>query len=130
MGPLCFLILINDALSDTPHRWKYVDDYTVGVSVDNTAPGYSSLQGTLDRLQAWTTENKVTINHTKTVVMHINTATTPVQAPAVTVGAHPLQLVQSAKLLGVTIDNKLDWKAHVNNTVKAASYRLYMLRRL
>ncbi|ORD93261.1 hypothetical protein ECANGB1_2734 [Enterospora canceri] len=26
MGPLCFLLLINDAMLDTPSRWKYVDD--------------------------------------------------------------------------------------------------------
>ncbi|MPC46361.1 hypothetical protein E2C01_040080 [Portunus trituberculatus] len=29
MGPLCFLILINDTLTNTPHHWKYVDDCTV-----------------------------------------------------------------------------------------------------
>jgi len=93
MEPLCFLILINDALSDTPHRWKYVNDYTMGVIVDNTSPNYSSLQGTLGNLHAWTMENKVTININKTVVIHFSTAITPVQTPTITVGAFPLQLV-------------------------------------
>ena len=130
MGPLCFLILINDALGDTPHRWKYVDDCTVGVPVDNTSPDYTPLQDTLDRLHRWTQQNSVTINHNKTVVMHFHTSATDLPPPLITVGDQPLQVVQSTRLLGITVDEKLTWKEHVNNTVRAASYRLYMLRRL
>ena len=51
MGPLCFLMMINDALTDTSHRWKYVDDCTVGILVNNRMPDYSPLQATLGRLQ-------------------------------------------------------------------------------
>ena len=130
MGPLSFLILINDALSDVTHRWKYVDDCTVGLTVDNTSPDYSPLQEYLNTLLTWTKDNKVTINYNKTVVMHISTATTHVQTPMLTMDGHPLQLVQSTKLLGVTIDCNLNWKEHVKKTIQAASYRLYMLRRL
>ncbi len=50
VGPLCFLILINNALTDTPHRWKYVDDSTVGVTVDLKEPNYTHLQQQLDNL--------------------------------------------------------------------------------
>ena len=39
-------------------------------------------------------------------------------------------VAQTTKLLGVVIDHKLNWNDHVSATVKAASYRLYMLRRL
>ena len=130
MGPLCFLILINDALGDTPHRWKYVDDCTVGVPVDNTSPDYTPLQTTLDKLHDWTVQNKVTINHNKTVVMHVHTSADDIAPPHITVGDHALQVVQSTKLLGITVDNRLTWKEHITNTVRAASYRLYMLRRL
>ncbi|MPC32655.1 hypothetical protein E2C01_025980 [Portunus trituberculatus] len=45
-------------------------------------------------------------------------------------GPHPLQFVRSAKLLGVTVDDQLTWRQHITATVKAAAYRLYMLRRL
>ena len=90
----------------------------------------SCLQDILNKLLPWTTDNKVTINHNKTVVIHFNTATTYVQAPTVSLNDNPLQVVQSAKLLGITIDSKLDWNEHVNNTVTAASFRLYMLRQL
>ena len=130
MGPLCFLIMINDALTDTIHRWKYVDDCTLGITVNNRAPNYTSLQDSLDKLQAWTQSNSVTINHTKTVVMHVCTAKTAVPPPQLSIGPHSLQVVNTFKLLGVGLDDHLSWSQHVASVVKAASYRLFMLRRL
>ncbi|XP_063855765.1 uncharacterized protein LOC135097707 [Scylla paramamosain] len=93
MGPLCFLLLINDALTDTPPRWKYVDDCTVGIPVSTKNPDYSPLQAILERLQTWTEESRMTINHSKTVVMHFCTSSVPVPPPRLTVGPHPLQVV-------------------------------------
>ncbi|XP_063860409.1 carnitine O-palmitoyltransferase 2, mitochondrial-like isoform X2 [Scylla paramamosain] len=130
MGPLCFLLLINDALTDTPHRWKYVYDCTVGVPVSTKNPDYSPLQAILERLQMWTEESRMTINHNKTVVMHFCTSSVPVPPPQLSVGPHPLQVVRCAKLLGVTVDDQLTWKQHVASTIRSATYRLYMLRRL
>ncbi|MCP4985945.1 MAG: reverse transcriptase family protein [Colwellia sp.] len=130
MGPLCFLILINDALTDTPHRWKYVDDSTIGVPINTRQPDYSPLQATLDTLKRWTEKNEVAINHNKTVVMHFCTSPRAVTPPQLSVGVHPLQVVHSTKLLGVTLDDQLNWKQHVGNIVRTASYKLYMLRRL
>ena len=125
MGPLCFLMLINDVLTDTPHRWKYyMDDSTVGI------PVFSPLQATLDSLQMWTEVNKVSINHTKTVVMHFCTSSPPVPSLQLSVGSHPLQVVQSTRLLGITLDDRLNWKQYVTDTLRSASYKIYMLRRL
>ena len=130
MGPLCFLILINDALRDTNLRWKYVDDSTIAVDVDTTNPDFSQLQDSINKLQQWTIANDVTINATKTVVMHINLGKNKTTPPDITLGPDILRVVSSSKLLGVTIDNELNWKAHVSNVTKCASYRLYLLRRL
>ncbi|XP_063877111.1 uncharacterized protein LOC135109616 isoform X2 [Scylla paramamosain] len=130
MDPLCFLLLINDALTDTPQRWKYVDDCTVGVPVSTKNPDYSPLQAILEQLQTWTEESRMTINHNKTVVMHFCTSSVPVPPPQLSVGPHPLQVVRCAKLLGVMVDDQLTWKQHVASTIRSATYRLYMLRRL
>lgn len=130
MGPLCFLILINDALVNTPHRWKYVDDCTVGVPVMNTELNYTELKDTLDRLHTWTVDNKVTINHSKTVVIHFHTSSQDLAPPQLSVNGHPLQVVESTKLLRIIIDTKLTWKHNTTHIIRAASYRLYMLRRL
>ena len=130
IGPLCFLVLINDALSDTTPRWKYVDDSTVATDINNSSPNYQTLQDSLSNLLTWTNTNHVTLNSRKTVVMHFDLATTPTQPPALTIGDHILEVVKSAKILGVIIDDKLNWDLHVSTIVSSTSFRLYMLRRL
>ena len=130
MGPLCFLILINDALTNTPHRWKYVDDSTVGIPVYTKSPDFSSLQATLESLQTWKEVNKVSINYTKIVVMYLCTSSAAVPPPQLSVGSHPLQVVQSTRLLGITVDDQLNWKQHVTNTIRSASYKICILQRL
>ena len=109
---------------------KYVDDSSVGITINNNSPDYTPLQTILNTLQTWTTANHVTINSQKTVVMLFSTSKTPVTPPAVTIGDQVLHTVESTKLLGITVDCRLDWKLHVSNTVQSAAYKLYMLRRL
>ncbi|XP_076056174.1 uncharacterized protein LOC143034115 [Oratosquilla oratoria] len=130
MGPLCFLILIIDALMDTPHRWKYMEDSIVDIPINTRRPDYAPLQNTLNKLMTWTEDNNVTINTNKTVVMHFCTSTQAVAPPQLSLGLHPLQLVQSTKILGITLDDHLNWNQHVTSMVWTASYKLNMLRRL
>ena len=132
MGPLCFLVLINDALRDTGSRWKYVDDSTIGMKVVNKGhnTSYSDLQDNLNNLQEWTTNNSVTINHSKTVVMHINFGATRLDPPLITLGTDTLEVVKSTKLLGITIDDQLKWDNHINTIIKSSTYRLHLLHRL
>ncbi len=72
MGPLSFLLLINDALKDINLRWKYVDDSTKAVDIDTINLDISPLQNNISKLQQWTSVNDVSINATTTVVIHIN----------------------------------------------------------
>ena len=41
-----------------------------------------------------------------------------------------IQVVQSTRLLGITLDDKFNWKQHVTDTIRSASYKIYMLQRL
>ncbi|XP_050713416.1 uncharacterized protein LOC126996704 [Eriocheir sinensis] len=111
---------------DTPHRWQYVDDSILGVPVNNRDPDFAPLQASLDNLKAWTVDNSATMNHTKSMMMHVCTSKRDVPPPLLSIGSHHLQVVQFTKLLGITVDNQL----HVSNAVRAASYKQYMLRRL
>ncbi|XP_050689977.1 RNA-binding protein 12-like [Eriocheir sinensis] len=130
MGSLCFVMLINDAMTDTSARWKYVDNTTLAATINNDNPDYSHLQLLHDRLHTWTTDNKVTLNTNKTTVMHIHTSSDTVPPPCVSIDGRPLQVVQSVKLLGLTIDNKLTCCQHVSSLITSATYRLHLLRRL
>ena len=130
-GPLGFLVLINDALTDTPQRYKYVDDCTIARSFNIISPDHTPTQQTLDSLQHWTTINHVSINPLKSVSMLFSFAKIyRPPPPPLSLGTHTLETVTTFKLLGVTIDDKLSFGPHVANVIKAASYRLHMLRRL
>ena len=64
LGPVMFLILINDALRKSGIRyWKYVDDMTVMESRPRSAA--SQVQGTLDSLSRWCVENEMLLNASK-----------------------------------------------------------------
>ena len=81
-------------------------------------------------LQAWAEVKKVSINHTKTVVMQFCTSSAAVVPPHFSVSSHPLQVVQSTRLLGMTLDDQLNWKQHVTHIIRSASYRIYLLWKL
>ena len=130
LGPLLFLILINDALFDAPHRMKYVDDCTIVNSFNNDNPDHSPSQSALESLHQWTVDNSTQVNPNKTVTMTFTVADDPPPLPTLTLNNHTLSSVTSFKLLGVTIQHDLGWDLHVSNVVKSASFRLYMLRRL
>ena len=49
---------------------------------------------------------------------------------AVTINNKPIEVVTSAKLLGLTISNNLKWNAHIENVIKKGASRLYLLRQL
>jgi hypothetical protein len=42
----------------------------------------------------------------------------------------PLEVVESAKLLGLTITSNLSWNAHLNDIIKRVSKRIYFLIQL
>ena len=67
--PLCFWLLIYNALTNNSHRRKYMEYCTMDVPIKNRDSDYFAVQATLEQLQAWAEENKMTINHGKSVVM-------------------------------------------------------------
>ena len=70
LGPVLFLVMINDLLTDWPDRWKYVDDCTVTESI---SPGRNSnLQDLVDCIFYWSVANKMKLNVTKCKEMVID----------------------------------------------------------
>ena len=52
LGPILFLIMVNDFLADMKDRWKYVDDTT---TTETIGPDYNSnLQDLVNCIDTWT----------------------------------------------------------------------------
>ena len=62
--------------------------------------------------------------------MEITFARQPEIPPAISIDATRLQVVSEIKLLGIYIQSDLKWDKHMNEVVKRANGKLYMLRLL
>ena len=126
LGPLFFLVMIND-LTTTAPIYKYVDDCTV-FEVTSHSSASSDLQTHLDSINQWIVNNNMRINAKKTKELNICFAKYPPVLQPLTIDNVPLDCVQSTKLLGISIQSNLKWDLHVGTICRKASKRLYALR--
>ena len=68
IGPLVFLAIIDKACSDFDHKWKFVDDLSLGETYDVGED--SILQDEIIKLNDWCQVNKLLLNPTKCKTMH------------------------------------------------------------
>ena len=76
------------------------------------------------------TDNYLQLNDDKTKEKVIHTAKAPPTFNRTFIRGQPVELVNSFKYLGLTIDNKLNFNKHVITTHKRAHHRLYVIRKL
>lgn len=125
-----FLVLINDLAIDNgiAHIWKYVDDITASeVVIKGRA---SNAQQIADNVAKWSSDNRVQLNSDKCKELRIWFTKVESHFSPVVINNKELGLVNSAKLLGVTISNNLTWNKHINEIIKKVSKRLYFLSQL
>ena len=124
LGPWLFLVMINDL--DTPvDMWKYVDDTSCSEIV--TKGSRSKLQDDLSRQASL---DGFQLNEAKCKELRISFSNSNHDFEPLVLNGKPLELVTSAKLLGVTISHDLKWNMHTSELIRKCSSRLYFLRQL
>ena len=63
LGPLLFLIMINDLLENWNDHWKYVDDTSVSECVETSSA--SNLQEVVNYISTWANNNNMKLNISK-----------------------------------------------------------------
>jgi len=120
LGPVLYLIYVNDiaqAVSDA-RLTLYADDTTFtvhGIDKDEVSRKAALTKLTLEQ---WFAGNKLTVSQEKTKSMSITKA------------RNVYSEVNNFKLLGVTIDNGLNWKTHCEDVSKKIAKNGFLLRRL
>ena len=127
MGMYIFLLLINDLTSTEAQLDKYVDDVTATETLEKD--DVSNMQRVLDDIHNWSNNNHMNINAKKTKEMLLGSITknTP---PALQLNDQSIERVQSFKLLGVTVNNKLSWNENITTVCSKAAKRLHFLKLL
>lgn len=131
LGPLLFIIYINDLPLVTNYPVSlFADDSTVTIHSINKDKYEHEINNTINSIINWLDSNNLKINLEKTKIMFFSQR---LEAPNINV-QHRLTVIKNvdtAKFLGVTIDKRLNWKAHteeLNKKVCSSAYALYKLK--
>jgi hypothetical protein len=133
IGPLLFLLYVNDLpLKITSGVDMYADDATIHASDCKLEVVQMKLQLSLNETQNWCSINNMIVNPIKTTCMIIDSKHRIKNnyELKLSVGNKLLQNVKSQKLLGVYIDNCLNWSTHINQTCKKLASKLCLLKRI
>lgn len=120
LGPILFLLYINDItlVTDKLKFLLYADDTTIFIQGHNLLDITTTLNTELNKISNWIKSNKLTLNINKTQYMVSSPLMT--QSINILVKIDNVELIEVSefKFLGVILDNKLRWKAHID-TVKS-----------
>ena len=107
LGPLLFLVYINDLASGTElASFLFADDTTLFECNDDLSVLMSRFMRKLEPFLEWVKFNQLTINWSKTKFMFLTNKRLEIPK-TVRVGSDDIEVVSSFKLLGCLIDDKL-----------------------
>ena len=133
LGPLLFLIYINDAVHEAldshTHIILYADDILLYRVISNTTD-YSMLQTDINTVSTWVTSNNLSLNVEKCKLMVISRLRKKsVSVPLLSLNGQPMERVSSYKYLGITITEDLSWSTHINEISRKSRKQIGMLYR-
>ena len=132
LGPLLFLIYINDLSSNIEGTVLYADDTTIETSSTTNSKLETSVNRKFITAADWFNANQLTLNSKKTRTMNISHNGKPITTN-IKINTDPVKEIKENtdeeyfKFLGFRMDNKLSWKhhiSHVNNKLQSANYIL------
>ena len=124
LGPLLFLIFINDITENTNCNIRlFADDTTLFVDFDNAPDGAELINNYLQTIYAWANKWLVSFCPSKTESMLVSLMNGRVHPTPVYFGGSPFQEVDSHQHLGITLTRNV-WNIHVENIVNKAGKRV------
>ena len=130
LGPILFNIFLNDLLwiIEKAEICNFADDNTLSASSITLEKVISALQTETKNVLNWLKINSFAANPKKFQLMFLGKAKT--ENLEVLFGDISLKPTESVKILGIVIDNKLNFKTHVQGLCKLASQRTNALLRI
>ena len=111
MGQLLFAIFINGLLnvveSETCSVYAFDGDSQLLIHGD------SSTNCVLDQVNSWIASNRLILNAAKTRVMKFGLF--HLVCPAIRIGEYEIEIVDKMKILGIILDDKLNFSYHIDN---------------
>ena len=144
LGPLLFIIYINDIINCSTQGdfVLFADDTNIFITGNDEHEAYTNANIVLQEVYNYMTENQLHINLTKSAYMyfrpHLNKDERQTcsrtrafgEEPTLKIADHKLKKVDKIKFLGVIIDDKLNWGAHIDNLANVLNSSLIMIKRI
>ena len=112
LGPVLYLLytcdipkLENDTIA------TFADDTAILAVGNNNTISTQKLQSAVNQINDWTNRWGIKLNETKSV--HVDFTNKKIQHIPVSINNNQIPYSNNAKYLGITLDAKLRWKAHV-----------------
>ena len=139
LGPLLFLIYVNDLPKclSSGQTIMFADDANLFFNHVSYTEPFKKANEELHQVDSWLTANKLTLNIEKTKVITFKTRNRRPVPPnlEIKLNGNALDKVTSIRFLGVTIDEHVTWKSHIELLLKkirmaVASYKTKTLSEL
>jgi hypothetical protein len=127
LGPWLFIIMINDLRINDSNIWKFVVDTTLDEIVRKNEE--SKVQTLIDDLTRQISENQFKLNETKCKELRIGFCKPRAMFDPIIVNGEILEVVDSAKILGLSVSNNLKWNNHIDQIISKTRKRLYLRER-
>ena len=130
LGPLLFNLFINDLFLfiERTNICNFADDNTIYSCQNDLNNIFEDLRYDMVTLLRWFKENSMKVNPKKFQFMILGK--TPRQPIILNINQIKVDESQKVVLLGLTIDNRLTFKDHVDMLCSTANYKLHALRRI
>ena len=130
LGPLLFNIFINDLFLfiEKTKICNFADDNTIYSCNNNLQTILKNLKHDMVNFLKWFKVNSMKANPKKFQFMILGKSTR--QIVILNINNIKITESQNVELLGLTIDNRLTFKDHINMLYRRVSYKLHALRRI
>ena len=132
LGPLLFLLFINDL----PYYLNqfltilFADDTSLGIEGSDYTDLLTRFKSAIESLIKWCKFNKLDINWKKSEIMFITNKKNVSIPDFIEINGNNVKVVEEFKLLGIIIDNKLNFKKNTCKLRKSINTRLYSIQKL
>jgi hypothetical protein len=132
LGPLLFLLYINDlgTILTNLNPIYFADDSNLITSGNSLAKIQQSINSEIPTLTEWLHTNRLSLNIKKTHLMIFGpNSRKEDHSIQIKIEGQQIEILKENKFLGIILDLKLNWKAHINYITQKVSTSIGILSR-
>jgi len=129
ISPILFLLYVRDIVAEVEFQLSYIDDFYIAVTSNSARKNCIALESIVERLFTLARNQAVQFDPGKTELIHFTTRRNTPQ-DSVRLGDITIEPKPVVRWLGIWFDSKLNFKAHIEKKVNAATAAFHGIQRL